>query len=80
MPIFQGRDGEIMPSKRNPMGSISRDSNYVDMPKKTQLCSKCKVIMKALLKGENTTRSQFKACEDCKSKMKELFRQSSRSK
>ena len=77
MPTFKGRDGEVLPSRRNPRGADDgKDIAFLNVPKKTSLCLDCQKQVRSFIKGE--TMIQPEACDKCKIAMKNLFRQAGR--
>ncbi len=72
MPIFKGKDGEVLPSHRNPKGYTNTDEETVFIRKMSLLCYDCKKKFREFLKGQST--ESPKACEKCKIYMKDLFR------
>ena len=69
MPIFKGRDGEVLPSRRNPTGSADEEES-IFIKKISLLCPECKEKFREFMKSQNT--ESPKVCDKCKESMKEL--------
>ena len=69
MPVFKGRDGENLPSRRHPMGG-SDEEESIFIRKLSLLCPDCRKKFREFLKSQNI--ESPKVCDKCKESMKEL--------
>lgn len=71
MPIFKGRNGEILPSRRNPRGNVSGEEESIFIKKMSLLCPICRKAFREFFKNQNSAIP--KTCDKCKENMKDLL-------